>query len=297
MTAPVKDAGAQGERGDGWVWLLSSLAAFLLVPSTPMIQRIVPIAQTTLLLVPAIAVCTALGWAAGGTWWLAAAWAVLGVAAIVLLPDATSSAAFATLERGWAIVLVASFGLVSVASSFRTPLHTRALGGLGLALALAMLVLLGTHARFAAVTATVARDLAARPKVALPLIYVAEGDFRSHISRTYDAMVAQLPRVGARLFPSLLALESLAALALAWGVHGRISGAQIGQPLGRWRDFRFSDRLVWPLAAGLTCLALPGFSMLRLVALNVTVFFGTLYAVRWLGAAAAHIHLSRSGAG
>jgi len=297
MTAPVTDAGAPGARGDGWVVLLSSLAAFLLVPGTPVVQRIVPIAQTAILLVPAIAVCTVLGWAAGGPWWLAAAWALLGVAAIVLLPDATSSAAFATLERGWAVMLVASFGLVSIASSFHTPLHVRALGGLALALALAVLVLLATHARLVGVTAVLARDLATRPKVALPVIYVADGDFRSHISRTYDAMVAQLPRVGARLFPSLLSLESLAALALAWRLHGRISAAQIGQPLGRWRDFRFSDRLVWPLAAGLMCSVLPGLGALRLVALNVTVLFGALYVVRWLGSVVAHIHLSRSGAG
>jgi hypothetical protein len=213
------------------------------------------------------------------------------------LPAATSNAAFATLERGWAIVLVASFGLVSVTSAFQTPLHVRALGGLGLALALAALVLLLTHARLTAVTAAVARDLAARPKLALPVIYVADGDFRGEIARTYDELVARLPRVGARLFPSLLALESLAALTLAWGVHGRISGARIGQPLGKMRDFQFSDRLVWPLAAGVTCLALPGFAAWRAVGLNLTVFFGTLYVVRGLGALAARIHPSHSGAG
>ena len=57
---------------------------------------------------------------------------------------------------------------------------------------------------------------------------------------------------GVAVFPALLALESLAALALAWATYHRLSRARLGAPLRPLREFRFNDQLVWGLIVGLT---------------------------------------------
>jgi hypothetical protein len=83
--------------------------------------------------------------------------------------------------------------------------------------------------------------------------------------------------------PALLSLESLAALSLAWGLHHRLSRARIGPPLGSLKSFRFNDQLVWGLVVGVTIVILPSLASLRVVGLNLLVFFGALYALRGLG--------------
>jgi hypothetical protein len=81
----------------------------------------------------------------------------------------------------------------------------------------------------------------------------------------------------------LLALESLAALALAWATYHRLGRTRLGAPLQPLREFRFNDQLVWGLIVGLTTILVPTLSTLRGFGQNLLVFFGTLYAVRGLG--------------
>jgi hypothetical protein len=93
----------------------------------------------------------------------------------------------------------------------------------------------------------------------------------------------RMPEVTVSFFPALLALESLAALALAWGLFHRISRTRVGPPLSRLRDFRFGDQLVWGLLAGIVLVVIPSLDALRGLGLNLIVFFGALYALRGLG--------------
>ena len=87
------------------------------------------------------------------------------------------------------------------------------------------------------------------------------------------------------LLPStpLLALQTLAALALGWAIFQRLSRVRVGPPLGALRGFRFNDQLVWGLAVGLTILLLPAFAEAQAIGLNLVVFFAMLYFVRGLG--------------
>jgi hypothetical protein len=91
-------------------------------------------------------------------------------------------------------------------------------------------------------------------------------------------------RIGAELFPALLALESICALALAWATYHRLSRARLGPPLAPLREFRFNDQLVWGLIVGLAIVFVPSFEdSLRPFGSNLLLFFGALYAVRGLG--------------
>jgi hypothetical protein len=87
--------------------------------------------------------------------------------------------------------------------------------------------------------------------------------------------LASVSDVGRTIFPSLLALESLAALALAWATYHRLGRTRLGAPLQPLREFRFNDQLVWGLIVGLTTILVPTLSTLRGFGQNLLVFFGT----------------------
>jgi hypothetical protein len=89
--------------------------------------------------------------------------------------------------------------------------------------------------------------------------------------------------VGTVLAPSLLLLESLAALALAWTTYHRIARTRLGAPLAPLKDFRFNDQLVWGLIAGLAMVFVPALDFMDPVGRNLLVFFGALYAIRGFG--------------
>src|SRR5439155_4555590 len=97
-----------------------------------------------------------------------------------------------------------------------------------------------------------------------------------------EKQLRTIAQAGDRFFPSLLALESIAAVAIAWAIYHRLSRARLGPPLGLLRDFRFNDQLVWGLIVGLTIFFVPTLSAMRIVGRNLLVFFGALYALRGL---------------
>lgn len=95
-----------------------------------------------------------------------------------------------------------------------------------------------------------------------------------------------------QIYPALLALASLPALAIGWYVLGRLTGRP--ETPAPARDFRFSDHLVWLFAGGLALFVLaPGGAFERIGA-NAAVFMAALYVVR--GAAVITWLIRESGA-
>jgi hypothetical protein len=279
-------------KSQSWRPLLWGLAAFFLLPMVPLGDVIFPVQQTLLLFVPALAVCSLIGWRSGSRAALAVIW--LGLAGWMLLqPAGEPGTAYSQMARAWAIVLAASFGLVSLLSS-ATPFFVRALASVGIALAVGLTIALSSPSGIARfqhaggeefmrrTTATLNRfqekwnteqwkDLSARA----PLLQSAD-DWAAEIER-------ELPKQTTPMIPALLALESLAALGLAWAVYHRLSAVKIGPELGPLTEFRFNDQLIWALAVGLTLSLLPAFTEGRNAGFNLLLFFGALYAVRGLG--------------
>jgi hypothetical protein len=103
------------------------------------------------------------------------------------------------------------------------------------------------------------------------------------LSRESSDRLRELPPKTARLYPAVLALESLSVLALAWALYHRVSRSRIGPPLAPLKEFRFNDQLVWGLVLGITAVAVPTLKIFSTVGLNLLVFFGALYALRGLG--------------
>jgi hypothetical protein len=191
--------------------------------------------------------------------------------------------------------LAGAFGIVCLLSTDR-PFFTRAMAALVMTLGLAsVMALLGPVS--ASRTATLMSDEFSRrngetmasvtslveshPKEWQQLVDKVPG--LSDLPAQMEQGLASLSDVGRTIFPSLLALESLAALALAWATYHRLGRTRLGAPLRPLREFRFNDQLVWGLIVGLTTVLVPTLATLRGVGQNLLVFFGTLYAIRGLG--------------
>lgn len=84
----------------------------------------------------------------------------------------------------------------------------------------------------------------------------------------------------ASLFPSFLAVGSVAALAVAWWGYSRL--ARRGEVLGRLVEFRFPDTLLWVLIAGMALVVVPLGDWGPRLGSNLVFFMGALYALRGL---------------
>jgi hypothetical protein len=105
----------------------------------------------------------------------------------------------------------------------------------------------------------------------------------------FDVLVRQsqgAARLFSPLFAAMLALESIAALALAWVLYHRLNRVRLGAALAPLREFGFSDQLVWGFVAGLVLVVVPGLNVLDMLGRNLLVFFGALFVLRGAGVVA-----------
>lgn len=263
----------------------------MLIPLVPLVRVAIPVEQSLLLIVPALAVCALVGWWAGGRFFLVLSWTAL--ATWMLVTRLPGTPAFLAVSKGWALLLAASFGVISLMSPRRS-FFPRALAAIGLSYAVGFALVVFASKRPAAIEGTVRAEYTRRVESWLAdweaLSRTAEWQELTRdnpgmqtLAQESSERLRKLPPVTASLYPSLLALESLAVLALAWALYHRVSRARIGPPLAPLKEFRFNDQLVWGLVAGITAVAVPTLNAFRTVGLNLLVFFGALYALRGLG--------------
>ncbi len=114
-----------------------------------------------------------------------------------------------------------------------------------------------------------------------------------------DALVVQLEAwfewfipLMADFFPAKLAVQMLAGFALATALYRRFAPAA-EVTWGKFRDFRFSEHLGWIAVVALAIVLLTKAATLKLMAANVLVVAGLLYALR--GAAVAWFGLTLTG--
>lgn len=269
-----------------------------------LVRLLFPVEQFALLVLVSLASSAIVGWWGGGRLVPALGWVALAATALWFVPLPIRG--YGAFVRGWALCLGAAFGLVCLATNGRAFLG-RALA----AVAIASVVTVVGFATRAPDDASVFDD-ASR---------MLGSDYQQRLSESlttwhgrtesgaWQAFAARMPAAAARadrmeavlgalgeptgassshgpllvLAPSLLALESLLALALGWAAYHRLARVRIGPPLAPLRDLRFNDQLVWGLVVGATVLLLPTLSEWRAVGANCVCFFGTLYALRGAG--------------
>ena len=284
----MEDAATPAPSERGWGKLLLALAAFLFIPVMPPLRVLLPVEETLLLLLPALAACCLVGWWAGGRFVLAFVW--VGLAAWALAQPAIPGS-FYNLVRGWSLLLAGAFGLICLFGSQR-PFFSRALTTLSLAMAIVLVMsargpLTPSRASEAVSVEFTRRNTESmnmlrsfikdHPDVAQAMPQVGS------LPEAFEQQLVLVAQTGVGLFPSLLLLESLVALALAWATFHRLSRTRLGAPLGPLKDFRFNDQLVWGLIAGLAIVFVPALDFLGGTGRNLLVFFGALYAIRGFG--------------
>ena len=280
-----------GERG--WGKLLLAVAAFLILPTIPQFRALLPVDETMFLIVPALAACAVVGWWAGGRLRLAIVW--VGLATAIALQAPKANDAFHNLARGWTLVLAGAFGLVSLFGA-RRHFFSRSLIALSVSLALALIMSWLGPVSGVRMTRAVHDEYARRNSEWMGTLNAFIGQY----PKEWNELVAKIPQIGdlpaetekqlgvladtgEGIFPSLLALESVVALSIAWSLYHRLARTRLGPPLSQLREFRFNDQFVWGLIAGLAIVFLPMLSPARSVGRNLLVFFSALYAVRGLG--------------
>jgi len=264
---------------------------FVLIPLVPLVRVVIPVEQSLLLIVPALAVCALVGWWAGGRFFLVLTWTALAVWMLVTPLPGTPQ--FLAISKGWALLVAASFGVVSIMSPGRS-FFPRALSAVGLSFAVGLALVMFASRRPSVVEETMRQEYTRRVESWLAdwqtvsrtpewQQLTRDNPSMETLARESSDRLLKLPPVTAQVYPAMLALESLAVLALAWGLYHRVSRARIGPPLAPLKEFRFNDQLVWGLVAGITAVAVPTLNAFRVVGLNLLVFFGALYALRGLG--------------
>lgn len=283
----MSDALAAPPREQGWTRIVIALIAFLLLSHAPVVRAAAPVVDTLVLLVPALAACFIAGWRRGGSLALALAWATLA-GLLLAIPSRPGSEAYTDFVRSWGVLVAGALGLVCILG-WRRQFLGRALAAVGIAALIAVIgMAFATHAA-GRIEGVFARELQTRNSAVLA--QWARGfpnaSFAPAIRDWAAQRAVQLQdasgTLAAPLYPALLALESLAACALAWGLYHRMSRARLGAALAPFRFFRFSDELIWALVAGMTLTILPSLEALRVFGANLVVFFGALYALRGFG--------------
>lgn len=288
MTAVVT---TQPERRP-WRRLVLATAAFIILPLVPHIRVILPIEQTFLLVIPAVAACALAGWRNGERLAFAAIWTVVAVWMLAQSAGPNGSS-YDFMARGWALLLAACFGLSAVLATGMA-FFPRAIASVGAATVIAFAVSAGRPGGVEKIAEVARTEFARRNAESLASLQRTsesrEWKDLTEKSPTLQASVASseaqlrsIPKYSSSLVAAFLALESLAALALAWTYYHRFATIPVGPPLGRLKDFRFNDQLIWGLAVGATIFLLPPFIEGRSAGLNLLVFFGALYVLRGYG--------------
>lgn len=281
-------------RERGWRLVLIAALCVLLIPLTPMLRVILPVEQTFVLVVPALAAFASVGFVMGGRLPLALLWSAL--AAWILWQFTAAGATYALLTAGWSLLLAAVLG-VSVLMRKDQPVRSffqYAVSSIALTLAVGGMAVTAAPNGIGAVQQAIEVEVGHRAESSLRgwkqmtdkqewRDFVTENPDALTLSQQVETQLQAAPGVALTLFPALLALESLAALALAWALYHRIGRARLGPPLAALRDFRFNDQFIWGLIAGLVMLVVPGFSSMSAVGANLLVFFGVIYALRGFG--------------
>lgn len=195
---------------------------------------------------------------------------VLAFGSVAASPDSDWFA-----QRAWALLLGGGFVVATLTARHATLLGRsfRALliGGVFVAAAglLDPDVLMGLDAWMA--------DRVQYASVLL-LQWTATVDAQPEVAASMTRAITTWAEVQKQIYPALLALASLPALAIGWYLLGRLTGRP--EALAPIRGFRFNDHLVWMLAGGLALYALPLGETAARIGGNAALFMGALYVVR-----------------
>jgi hypothetical protein len=192
------------------------------------------------------------------------------MSAALLVVTAGSSSRLAAVTSAYIVLVSAAF--VSVVLLRPEPILRQALRAMvagGLATALLIQAVWGSDA-WGALAWEATREASITMRT---IVEIAPDSFA-----IYEPMV----RFVSLTWPGMLALQTLAGLALAWQLHLRVASPALAgaAPPARFKDFYMADMWVWGIVAWLGVLILPVSGTLHVAGTNVGLVAGTLYVLR-----------------
>jgi predicted membrane protein DUF2232 len=183
------------------------------------------------------------------------------------------------VERAWALIVGGLFAALSIGLP-RWRLTSRAMTSVAGATAVSAAVLGLREDAWASIDWQVSDRLRASFSTwldAMAVLRDGEAASPALVSAIYQTVEAQV-----HVFPALIAVETMAALALVWWIYGKLV-PQTDGTLGSVESFRFNDHLVWLIIVGLAMMAWRSDDSVTRAGANVVVFMGSLYALRGVG--------------
>ncbi|HET9949698.1 MAG TPA: DUF2232 domain-containing protein [Longimicrobiales bacterium] len=200
--------------------------------------------------------------------------AAVALAVLLFVPGPKDGIWFA--ERAWAVLVGGAFIALTMAVP-RWGLGSRAIASVALAttvLAVLLSLRAGAWETLDALVAGRARELA---DAMLDTMSLASG--ADAVTPPVIATFLGFAELQTAIFPAMVAIASMAALAVAWWMRTRLAGGG-DQAIGPLREFRFNDHLVWLLVLGLFLVVAQWGDALARVGSNAVVFMGALYVLR-----------------
>ena len=206
------------------------------------------------------------------------AWAVVAIAMFITISGPRDGLWF--VERAWALSIAGWFvGFTMAAPSWR--LSSRAMAAVTGSIAVGVAYMSARGGAWEALDWTASNAVVGT--VATTLDAAALFRDGAPISPAFVSTMYTMAEAQAAVFPAMVGLASMAALAVAWWVFTRVTGGgdQAIEPVG---TFRFNDHFVWVLIGGLVLLLANrwGEGVTRIGA-NAVVFMSALYALRGVG--------------
>ena len=198
---------------------------------------------------------------------------LLGAMSLALLVLSGGTGRLAAVTSAYIVLVSAAF--VSVVLLRPAPLLRQALRSMvaaGLVMVVLIQVVWGSEAWGAlAWEATRQASIAMRS-----LVELAPANAAAQVFAIYEPMV----RFVSLTWPGMLALQTLAGLALAWHLAARAASPAANAPVARFKDFYMGDMWVWGIVAWLGVLILPVSGTLQVAGTNLGLVASTLYVVR-----------------
>jgi hypothetical protein len=198
---------------------------------------------------------------------------LIGAMVLVLLFATPASGTLWYAERGWALMLGAVFLAIVTLRPGSTFLG-RGITAVAVALLIGGAILVATGA-WSGVEWAVGRRFREAAAAWTMLVANSSDPALANAGETLQ----RVAEVELMLYPALLAIASLAALAVAWWAYRRLTGPS-DAVLAPMREFRFADHLVWVLIAGAVLLIAPLGGMAARAGANLTTFMAVLYVLR-----------------
>lgn len=182
------------------------------------------------------------------------------------------------VERGWALLVGGAFAAYTMAWPNR-PFLPRALWSLAAGTAVGAAILLASDGWDSVELLMVNRIEASVSETLALVAPLNDGSVQPQLEET----VARTAELQGILFPSLVALSTLASMGVGWWLHFRLT-TRSDQGLRPFREFRFPDPLIWVFIAGVVLVLTTGWTAgWGRAGTNLVAFMGALYILRGLG--------------